>query len=80
MQHEIKNTEELGEDLPFSGPPSSLVDLMVLLLDRSVKQGRHASSISGRIFMTDGVSAHIFETRNYPCFCPFRNNNGNSCL
>jgi len=58
MQHEIKNTQEMGEDLPFSGSLSSLVDLMVLLLDRSVKQGHHASSFSGRVFMRDELSAH----------------------
>ena len=68
MQHEIKNTEELGEDLPFSGSLSSLVDLMVLSRGRSVKQGHHASSFSGRVFMRDELSAHDFEKPNYPCF------------
>jgi hypothetical protein len=52
--------EKMGEDLPFSGSLSSLVDLMVLSLGLWVKQGHHASSFSGRIFMTDELSAHIF--------------------
>jgi len=57
MQHEIKNTEELGENLPFSGSMNSLVDLMVLSVGRSVgrsvKQGHHTSSFAERVFMRD---------------------------
>jgi hypothetical protein len=64
MQHEIKNTDEMGEDLPFSRSLSSLFDLIVLSFGRSVKQGHHASSFSGRVFMRDEFSAHIFGTRN----------------
>jgi hypothetical protein len=61
MQHEIKNMEKMGKNLPFSGSLSSLVDLMVLSHGLSVKQGHHASSFSGRVFMRDKLSTHIFK-------------------
>jgi hypothetical protein len=62
---------------------SSLADLTVLSLGRSVKQGHRKSSFfSGRVFLKDELSVRaLFLKREIVHdFCPFRNSNDKSDL
>jgi hypothetical protein len=80
MQHEIKNMEKMGEDLPFLGLLSSLLDLMVLSHGLSVKQGQQASFFRTYFYKRGTFRTYFLNTKLSFFFGPFRINKDNSGL